>query len=122
MHEQLELERLSARLVSWRSTNKAPKPLPDDVWSGAASLASSLGVGKVASALRLDRASLAKRVKEQPCGRSEKTTFVEWTSSFVSNLGECAVDIQSASGAKLRLEFRDVPTHSLAALVRELMA
>ena len=56
MQEERELQRLRARLVEWRKNHKAPSRLPEDVWSGAAALATSLGVGRVSKALRLDYA------------------------------------------------------------------
>jgi len=63
---QSDLSQLERQLDSWRQSQFGYSRLPEEAWAAAATLATSLGVGCVARALRLDYVKLKDRVKQQP--------------------------------------------------------
>ena len=110
------LDRVERQLTVWRRTHKPPCPLPEDIWGKATELAARLGVGKVARALRLDSAALKRRMEAH--APSPAATFVELL-PFADHIGECTVEVESASGARLRLLMKHVAPGGLATIIRD---
>ena len=118
------LNRLGARLESWRSEYSAPTPIPTEIWTRAAELAGELGVGRVAKALRLDYSRLKKLSAGDtatPLERSaaKQPAFVELRPFPPETAGRCVIEIESPRGARMRLQMDSAQSSSLAALVRE---
>ena len=125
--DNLKLAELAATLVEWRSTHKAPSRIPGEVWSGAASLASTLGVCRVSRELKLGYAALKRRTNGSALPNAPTTTaasFVEWLPAFASNsnISECSLEADSSKGTKVRLRMSNVPAPSIGAMLRELLA
>jgi hypothetical protein len=116
------LTQLSYQLETWRKSNSAPTPIPPQLWSEAAALAGRLGVGKVSKALRLEYG----RLKQLAHGDNEpqrlQATFVELLPLSAHSLGDCAVEVKSAHGARMRIQIQNATTSSLASLIREFVA
>ncbi len=55
---------VQARFDQWRKTRQKREAIPDELWSAAVELAEELSIFKVARSLRLNYASLKKRVNQ----------------------------------------------------------
>ena len=114
-----DLEKIGQELMEWRRVHNPPTPIPEGLWARAASLAARLGVGAVAGVLRLNRTDLKRRMEEvAPVGPAP--TFVELLPPAVASIGECAMEVESPQGGRVRILMRDVPASCLASIVREL--
>ncbi len=115
---------LVRELDGWRSESQLRRPLPARIWSEAARLASRLGVGTVSKALRLDYAKL----KHLACSSGDRLepvsapTFVELLPLPYHILGDCAVEVESSNGARIRIQLQNVTSSGLAGLIREFVA
>lgn len=118
---QNEIEKLSMFLASWRSTHKAPTPLPKEVWLRAANIATRVGVSATARALRLDAAVLKRKVAEIEVAPS--LDFIEIVPALpkapAPTVLDCVLEVQSHSGARLRVEARNMPAAELVAMIRQ---
>jgi hypothetical protein len=98
------------------------KRIPESLWGLAVELATSCGVHRTSKALGLDYYSLKKRIELSASGdrlRSPRATpFVELTVPAKSSGSECVLELEDASGAKMRVHLKGVETPDLAALSR----
>lgn len=113
-----DLEQLGRELAEWRRTHHAPARIPESVWARAAALAARHGVSAVASALRLNYTQLKQRMAAVPAARPS-ATFIELLPSAVASIGECAVEVESHRGARMRVMMKDVPPVWLAGVLRD---
>lgn len=119
-----ELVVLAGRLERWRGSRAQGARIPESVWNAAVELAGRWGVSRTATALRVGYYSLQERCERasRPVSRSEPsaaTTFVELPpGSFVGPTTECVIELEKASGARLRIRLPGAPTPDLAALSR----
>ena len=82
----------------------------------AVSLAQQHNVHRVARALGLDYGTLKRRM---PVTTKEPgAAFLELISPVPGSIAECSMEAESASGAKLRIQMKSVPTAGLAAVIR----
>lgn len=116
------LTQLAHQLNEWRRTHKAPSKIPDEVWTGAVTLAGRLGISRVSQALQLNHSALKKRVGSSTPAIHAEPTFVEWLPGFSGHITECSVELHSMRGAKVKVEMKGVPGSALATVLRELMA
>jgi hypothetical protein len=68
------------QIALWRRTRERRTPMPAELWAKAVALARVSGTYPVARAVRVDYASLARRVAEafgEQTGRAKSTAFVE---------------------------------------------
>jgi len=109
------LEQLGLRLKCWREARVRGQRIPAQMWTAAVQMARQLGVHRVAKVLHLDYERLKKRV--QGAGgvahagkidtRKVDTRFVEMLVSpptAAPGRCECAVELENAQGAKMRME------------------
>ncbi|MEO7128622.1 MAG: hypothetical protein ABI040_07130 [Rhodoferax sp.] len=109
------LEQVGLRLKHWRETRVRGARIPVQLWTAVADLARQLGVQRVAKVLHLDYVRLKGRV--QGTGREARSGrvgtrkvdagFVEMLVSAPSSAPgrcECAIELENAQGAKMRLE------------------
>jgi hypothetical protein len=106
-HKSLEalpqpVDKLRAEIDDWRKTKlRRTSPMPAVLWRSASALGRVHGIYKIAKALRLDPASLNRRVIGR--GQVAATSFVElWPGS--ESRGEKqgdTVEIANAAGDKL---------------------
>ncbi|MBX3746283.1 MAG: hypothetical protein KF833_13335 [Verrucomicrobiae bacterium] len=61
-----DLADLQRQLVAWRHRQRGRPRLPEEVWTAAAALSSSLGVSRVSHALGLDFHKLRRRCSSPP--------------------------------------------------------
>jgi len=109
------LEQLGQRFKHWRETRVRGQRIPAQMWTAAVQMARQLGVHRVAKVLHLDYERLKKRV--QGAGgvahagkidtRKVDTRFVEMLVSpptAAPGRCECALELENAQGAKMRME------------------
>lgn len=127
--EQTDIEQatkaLRRRLERWRRARRG-KCIPEAIWADAGELALRQGVFKTARALGLNYGSLKGRVEDRKprlalAPRSEQPpTFVELLAPLSGNVTGCTVEVETARGARLRVEMGSVTPQGLAAILREL--
>lgn len=127
---QNETDMLSWRISNWRRNHRPPATMPSALWEQAVDLASRLGVARTAKALRLDRAELRAAVER--AGQPEfqvatAASFVNLFGDLGIELAECqatatneqlVLELESGSGARMRIEATNVAPSSLLDLVR----
>ncbi|MBI2264079.1 MAG: hypothetical protein HYU64_02730, partial [Armatimonadetes bacterium] len=93
---------LRRRLDSWRKTHRSPTPIPPKLWDRAVELAAEQGLCKTARALRLDYSALKKRAGARTTDppASPVPRFVEWLTPLSGQIAECALEVESARGAR----------------------
>lgn len=125
MDNNKNLKMLARELDGWRSESPSKRrPLPARIWSEAVSLAARIGVTPVATALRMDHAKLKRLVLSRPgCQRPVPVpTFVELLPLQSPALGECAIEVESANGARMQIHLQNATPSGLAGLIREFIA
>jgi hypothetical protein len=132
-----DVEQLRRRFAEFRSTHPVRSRLPEELWAAAAKLTRRDGIEATAQALDVDRPSLQKgtnrfepraeakphkpRRQRQPRREPAAAAFVELLAG-TTGAGSCLVEVESPRGAKLRLEFKAIPTSDLAELIRTFAA
>ena len=115
---------LMERMAEWREARlpNCKGRIPADIWAEAVELAYIEGLATVSKALKLDYASLKKKMVDLPAKPTMRPAigggFVELISPF-SDLGECVVEVQSPRGARLKIQMNGATSSGLAALIRE---
>ena len=114
------VEELGARLEEWRRNRQGRAAIPDELWSAAIEVARTDGLGRTATALRLDYGKL-KRLMMAGGGVEKRTTtpsFMELIAPEVAAVGQCAIEVQGRR-ARIRIELR-ANAADLASLSRTL--
>ena len=132
-----DVEQARRRFAEFRQTHPARSRLPKELWATAAKLARRDGITATARVLGVDRPSLQKwtdrlqpRVstkspkspRRHPLGGSAAPTFVELLAVSPGTATSCVVEVESASGGKLRLDLKTIATSQLAELIRAFAA
>jgi hypothetical protein len=116
------LEQLAGQLSEWRRTHRPPSRIPDAIWAQAAELAAIDGVYTVARALGLNNTALKRRLNDTPA-TVRAPTFVELVGPMVGSvagcIGECALEVESSRGARMRVVMKNVQPSGLASIIRE---
>ena len=114
------VEELGARLEEWRRNRQGRAAIPDELWSAAIEVARTDGLGRTATALRLDYGKL-KRLMMAGGGVEKMTTtpsFMELIAPEVAAVGQYAIELQGRR-ARIRIELR-ANAADLASLSRTL--
>jgi hypothetical protein len=116
------LKEVSARFKRWRETRVRGQHLPRQLWVEAVELAHKHGVEAVAGTLRVDVERLKARLEpagDGVQGRKGDTQFVEMRVAPMTPSAprcDCAVEVQNARGARMRVELNGDGLASLAGL------
>jgi hypothetical protein len=115
------LEALQRRFQRWRDTHRARSRLPEALWASAVRMAGTYGLNRTAKTLRLDYYVLKKRVQQiaipiADSPENDAATFLELMPPPSAGPCECTLDLENASGAKMRIHLKGVATPDLAAL------
>jgi ferric-dicitrate binding protein FerR (iron transport regulator) len=113
-----ELVLLRDAFERWRRERKRGERIPEDLWRAAARLAVDRGVSPVATALRLDYYSLARR-RDAGGGSS---SFVEVALPGLNGaVGQSVIELEDAErGARLRIVLSGGSAADVAAVARVL--
>jgi hypothetical protein len=92
-----DLSQLRHQLDSWRQSQSGTARLPEALWTSAATLAATHGVGPVARTLRLDYNKLKRQMPLAP------PSFVELAPREVllPALPVCRIELSDPAGAKM---------------------
>jgi len=119
------LEGLRRRFERWRQTRKVRSRIPEPLWAAAVKVAGTYGIHRTAKTLRVDYYSLKKWVEGAPAvtaskmpGRAAGATFLELPPAAWPGPGECTLELEDTSGAKLRVHLKGFGAPDLAALSR----
>ena len=132
-----DVEQLRRRFVEFREAHAARSRLPEQLWAAAAKLARRDGIAATARVLGVDRPSLQKwtdRLEPRASAKSPKSlrrqrreenaapAFMELLVGSTTTATSCVVEVESASGGKLRLDLKTIATSQLAELIRAFAA
>ena len=132
-----DVEQARRRFAEFRQAHAVRSRLPEELWATAAKLARRDGITATARVLGVDRPSLQKwtdRLEPRSSARSPKSprrhsldgsaapAFVELLASGTGTASSCVVEVESASGGKLRLDLKTIATSQLAELIRAFAA
>ena len=99
----------------WRR-NRRTREISEELWARAARVASVHGVTKTATRLRLN----STRLKERCELEAREGGFVELAASELPLGGESVVELERASGSRLRLVMRGASVAAVTAGAKEL--
>ncbi|MGO8752860.1 MAG: hypothetical protein ACLQNE_43510 [Thermoguttaceae bacterium] len=118
------VEGVRRRFDRWRRTRRTRSRIPDTLWAAAARAAGRHGIHRTSKALRLDYYALKKRVEQQSATAHNKTeeaaaaSFLELAPPAFASPCECNLELEDASGAKMRVHLKGIAMPDLAALSR----
>ena len=108
-----QVERVRQRLERWRRTRKKRSRIPEQLWQESAEVARSYGVNQTARALGLDYYGLKQRLDAGFAGSAVEqepvASFVELVGAAPAVVPECLVEVESASGTKMRIHLKGAP-------------
>ena len=127
-----DLEQARRRFAEFRQAHAVRSRLPEELWAMAAKLARRDGITATARVLGVDRPSLQKwtdRLEPRDASKSPRRqrrvhresavpAFVELLTASTATATSCVVEVESASGGKLRLDLKTIATSPLAELIR----
>lgn len=108
------MQKLQIQFAHWRSARPSRSRLPERLWLQAVALAEQHGLNKTASALRLDYYCLKRRMASRSKTSSAPAAFVELIAT--ANRAECIVELESARGEKMRIDWKGSAPPDLIAL------
>lgn len=116
------ITQLQRQLEQFRSTQRARTRLPESLWQAAVELARQYGIHAVAHPLRLDYTRLKQRLNgissRPPKLKPTQPAFVELIGSGAATLPECVIEFESASGGKMRIQWKAAIPPDWASLLR----
>jgi hypothetical protein len=132
-----DVEQARRRFAEFRQSHIRRARLPRELWGAAAKLARRDGITATARVLGVDRPSLQKwadRLEPRESAKSRKPVrrhrpdegaapaFVELLAVGTGTASSCVVEVESASGGKLRLDLKAIATSQLVELIRAFAA
>lgn len=105
------------RFDEFRRRHRPRAPLSKELWSLAVDLAREHGLNRTARALRLDYYSLKKRV-DATGDPGNKPEFIELLPAGFPPGPECTIELEDASGAKMRIHLKGAELPDLADMAR----
>jgi hypothetical protein len=118
------LEKVQRRFERWRQTRKIPARIPGPLWASAVRMARAYGIADTAKTLRVNDAALKKRMEHEAVvspsfsKESRGATFLELAPPTRASFCQCTLELENASGAKMRIHLQGDETPDLAALSR----
>ena len=121
------LERTRQQFERWRKTRRLGTRIPERLWRSAVKMAGRYGINRTAGTLGIDYYSLKKRAqahevasrrgaKSRP-GNASIPTFVELPPAQMDTT-ECILELEKASGTKMRVHLKGVPVPDVVTLSR----
>jgi hypothetical protein len=122
------LEEVRRRFERWRGAHKAHRRIPDTLWALAVEVAGTYGIHRTSKALRLDYYSLKRHIGEQANDSDRMradaaAAFVELAPCSGEGVAtvpagpcECVLELEDASGSKMRVHVKGMATPDLVML------
>ena len=113
------IAQLQRQFEQIRSSQPHRSRLPEPLWNAAVELARQYGIYRIAHTLRLDYMGLKKRLNSVAGGgqSASKTAFVELVTR-APTMPECVIEFESASGGKMRIQWKAATPPDWASLLR----
>jgi hypothetical protein len=111
-----QIETLRKRLEAWRKTHKSRSRIPTHLWDSAARVAGQCGLNRTAKALHLDYYDLKKRMNGAAVSQGPVPSFIELSPPAAVSIPECIIELESRSGAKMRIQVKGMGIPDLHAL------
>ena len=114
------IAQLQRQLEQFRSSQPGRTKLPESFWQGAVELARQYGIYAVAHPLRLDYTRLKQRLggtASRP-RKGSKPAFIELMGHPPAALPECVIEFESASGGKMRIQWKSAVPPDWVSLLR----
>jgi len=109
---------VQVRFDRWRSAKRPRARIPEDLWSMAVGLAREHGVNRTARALRLDYYTLKRRLEASSEAEEKGADFIEvFPVGMVPGGREWAMELESGTGAQMRMRVKGCDLPDVAALV-----
>jgi hypothetical protein len=118
------LEKVQRRFERWRQTRKIPSRIPGPLWAAAVRMANTYGIAHTAKTLRVNYTALRKRMEHEAVVSPHATkagpvaTFLELAPPPRASACQCTLELENASGAKMRVHLQGAEAPDLAALSR----
>jgi hypothetical protein len=114
------IAQLQRQLEQFRSTRPTRTKLPESLWAAAVELARQHGIYAVAHPLGLDYTRLKQRlegISSRP-RKPAKPAFLELIEEGRATLPECIIEFESASGGKIRIQWKAAVSLDWTSLLR----
>ena len=112
------IARAKGKIDLWRQQHRPRARLSDGLWSEAAKLGCVYGINRTARALRLDYYGLKKHAAAAEVGE-RVPEFVEiMPGAMPAPRPECMIEIEDASGARMRIHLQGGDFPDIATLAR----
>ena len=109
---------VQGRFEQWRGCKRPRARIPEELWSLAVGLAREHGVNRTARALRLDYYTLKRRLDATPDPEKSAPDFIEvFPVEMVPRGSEWTMELESGTGAQMRMRVKGSDVGDLAALV-----
>ncbi len=105
------LESVQYQFERWRENKKTSRePIPEYLWKAASKLKNEYPISRISNALRLNHTDLKNRIFGKKSKRHKKEQsaplFVELDCLHSFTASECMVEMEDASGSKMRMSFK----------------
>ena len=119
------IEQVRRRFESWRASPRRGRRIPEELWWAAASAAQRHGVHRTAQALGLNAQTLRQRVEQpasdEPTVSPAGPAFVEVRPPASWPTAGCVIEIEAASGTRMRIELPATAAPDAMTLARVLL-
>jgi len=114
------IAQLQRQLEQYRSAQPGRTKLPESLWQAAVELARQHGIYAVAHPLRLDYTRLKQRLGGTPnrLQKASRPAFIELIGGGSATLPECVIEFESATGSKMRIQWKAAVPPDWASLLR----
>jgi hypothetical protein len=118
------LEAVQRRFEHWRRTRKVLSRVPEPLWAAAVKIAGRCGIAHTAKTLRVNYNVLKKRVERQAAAvqsepaENTAATFLELAPPTRVGCCQCTLELEDASGAKMRIHLHGAEAPDLTTLSR----
>ena len=120
-----EVRDLARRVSRWQRRRVGRARMPEDLWEAALDVACEWGPYRAAQVLGLSYSTVKRRLETRELGpgaeEAEGPAFVEVLSPLMAGQGvSCVLELEAASGTRVRVEVKEIPTRELLSLLRGL--
>jgi hypothetical protein len=115
------LSQVKEQFKTWRKTRKSPRPIPENLWTAAASLTTEHSISQISKELVLDYTALKKRVRvknKDSAASMSPAGFIKVNLEPPAAAAECIVEMQDIAGAKMRMHIRGKTDFDLLQLAK----
>jgi hypothetical protein len=113
---------LCRQIERWRRTRRHREPMPESLWTLAASLARQHSVARIARFARLDYYTLKRRLdvfgRDRAAKPEKAPAFIELPLPLCASVPECIVELERPERGRMRIHIKGAAVPDLAELSR----